>query len=383
MRNTLIANKKTFSVVVNIFFLLCLSPLVIFSYKHPSNNWDMLGYIAIVMRIDGVKDVKEIHQVTYTSVKKNIPEKDYKQLVDSSGVRAKFASDPLLFEKILPIHVVKPLYILFVYFAYKAGFDLPAATVMPSLIAYSLIGLLLFHWLKKLMRKAIAFFAALLIMSSGFMISSARLSSPDMLSAFFLLATFYFILERPNIRWSLLFLILSIFTRADNILTAFSVFTLLFIADQSKIKMSKNQYLLVLLVLATVYFITIFPIRQFGWSLFYYSEYSKYMDFNRNFDKAYALSDYFSYMYSKVIAGLISGHFTLFVLLALLIILNRFPIKFRQLSLDQLFSLLLVFIMAIRFLLLPDLSDRFNIAYYLCLLIILSKKTVKNAFVHL
>jgi len=107
------------------------------------------------------------------------------------------------------------------------------------------------------------------------------------------------------------------------------------------------------------------------------------MDFNRNFDKAYALSDYFSYMYSKVIAGLISGHFTLFVLLALLIILNRFPIKFRQLSLDQLFSLLLVFIMAIRFLLLPDLSDRFNIAYYLCLLIILSKKTVKNAFVHL
>jgi hypothetical protein len=102
------------------------------------------------------------------------------------------------------------------------------------------------------------------------------------------------------------------------------------------------------------------------------------MDFNRDFEKPYTLFDYFSYMRSKAITGLISTHFTFFMFLVALIIFYRFPIKLKLLSLGQSFALLLVAIIVVRFLLLPDLSDRFNIASYLCLLMILTRRITRN-----
>ena len=370
-------NKKIFAILLYCLFLLCLVPVAVFSYKHPANNWDMLGYMAIVIRMDGIKDNAEVHRITYKTAKENIPAPDYKQLVDSSGPRGKLAGDPFLFGKILPIHVVKPLYTWFVYIFYKAGLNLPAATVAPSLAAYFLTGLLLFHWMKKYLRPLFAFFTSLLLMTSIFIIATAKLSTPDMLSAFFLATAFYFILERPDMRWLFLFLLLSVFTRVDNIITSFFIISFLFVTDKWSIKITKKQYALMLFFLASAYLIIVLPVRQLGWNVFYYSEYSKHMNFNRDFDKSLSLTDYFSYMSSKIVTGLVSSQFTFFMFLAALILFQPLPIKLRSFSFDQLLVLMLLIIIATRFLLLPDFSDRFYLAFYLVILFALIRK-IKN-----
>jgi hypothetical protein len=369
-------NKKIFSILLYFLFLACLLPIAIFSFKNPANNWDMLGYMAIIIRMDGTKDIKEVHRIVYKNASDNIPQRDFQKLVDTSGPRARFAADPHYFEKVLPIYIVKPLYTWLVYLSYKAGLNLPAATVFPSLIAYFLIGLLLFHWLNKYLKPVIAFLTALLIMTSVFMVASANLSSPDLLSAFFLFSAAYFILEKPDIRLAFLFLLLSILTRADNAITSFFIISLLSFSNKWARKITKVQYFLMVFILVGAYFVAICQVRQFGWSLFYYSQYIKHMDFNRDLDKAFTLADYFSYMYSKAITGLISSHFTFFMLLSSLIIFIPFPTRPKNLSFDQLFVLLLVLTILVRFVLLPDLSDRFYIGFYLVILVLLIRKLV-------
>jgi len=337
----------------------------------------MLGYMAIVTRMDGVKDISEVHRITYKKAKENIPAQDYKQLVDSPGPRAKLAADPLLFERLLPIYIIKPLYTLSVYFFYKAGLNLPAATTAPSLVAFFLIGLLVFHWVKKYLKTAFAFLTSLLIMTSVFMIAVARLSTPDTLSAFFLLAAFYFILEKPNMPRLFLFLILAVFTRADNVITSFMIISFLTLGGKWEKRITKQQYFLMILGLAGAYSIIMFQARQFGWGFAYYPEYIKHMNFGRDFNAPFSLSEYFSYMFSKAVTGLISSQFTFFMFLAALILFQPFTSRLRSFSFDQMLVLLLASIMAIRFLLLPDLSDRFYISFYLVILFILIRK-IKN-----
>ena len=48
----------------------------------------------------------------------------------------------------------------------------------------------------------------------------------------------------------------------------------------------------------------------------------------------------------------------------------RFPVKFRNLTFELLFCVLLIFTVVFRFILFPDLEDRFYIAYYLVILIL-------------
>jgi len=369
-------NKKISLILLYFLFLSCLVPISIFSFKNPANNWDMLGYMAIIIRMDGTKDIKEVHRIVYKNASDNIPHRDFQRLVDTSGPRARFANNPLHFEKVLPIYIVKPLYTWLAYLFYKAGFTLPAATAIPSLVAYFLIGLLLLHWLNKYLKPSVAFLSALLLMTSVFMVASASLSTPDTLSAFFLFSAVYFILEKPDMRLAFLFLILSVLTRADNVITSFFIISLFSFSNKWARKITKGQYLLMVFILVGAYFVAIFQVRQFGWSLFYYSQYIKHMDFNRDFDKAFTLADYFSYMYSKAKTGLISSHFTFFLFLASLIIFIPFPTRFNNLSLDQMFTFLIVATTLIRFVLLPDLSDRFSIAFYLVILVLLIRKLV-------
>ena len=156
----------------------------------------------------------------------------------------------------------------------------------------------------------------------------------------------------------------------------FFIISLLSFSNKWSRKITKGQYLLMVFILIGAYFVAIFQVRQFGWSLFYYSQYIKHMDFNRDFDKAFTLADYFSYMYSKAKTGLISSHFTFFLFLASLIIFIPFPTRFNNLSLDQMFTFLIVATTLIRFVLLPDLSDRFSIAFYLVILVLLIRKLV-------
>jgi hypothetical protein len=138
------------------------------------------------------------------------------------------------------------------------------------------------------------------------------------------------------------------------------------------------QYLLMLTVLIIAYISIMLPVREFGWNIFYYNEYTRHIDYTRDLDQSISASSYFSLMYSKLVTAFVSTHFTLFLFLGLLVMVER-NFSFKRLSFDQTFLLLLAGITFFRFLLLPDLSDRFYFGFYLIVLVLLIRKlSLKN-----
>lgn len=366
------SKSKFFLCLTYIAFLFFLLPVAIFTYKHPAYNFDMLGYMAHVVRMDQNRSINEIHTITYAEARQFLPAEEYKKLTSIPSFREKFATDPIQFKKLLPIYVVKPLYIWMSWLFYKCGFSLPAATVMPSIISYFIIGLCLLHWLRKYLANSIAFLGGLLIMFSIFMVAVAGLSTPDCLSALFLFLSVYFILEKRNLEVMFFFFLLSIFARVDNIITCFFIISFLTFSEKWQ-RINKTQYFLMLAVLGSAYICVIFPVTQFGWSIFYYSQYARHIDFSKDFDQSVSFSSYLALVYSKLATALVSTHFAFFMFLGLLVIGSP-RLSFRKLEFDQSFLLLLMFVIFFRFLLLPDLSDRFYIGFYLVIIMLLVRK---------
>jgi hypothetical protein len=353
-------------------FFCCLLPVAFFTYKHPAYNFDMLGYMAVIIRMDQTHDITEVHRITYDQARQTVPPAEYGKLTMIPSFRKKFAADPFQFEKILPIYTVKPLYTGMAYLFYKSGFSLVAATVMPSILAHLFIGLFLLYWLMKYLPRAIAFFAALLIMFSVFTVAVAGLSTPDCLSALFLFVAAYFILEKPSLAWMFFFFLLSILARVDNIVTCFFIISfLLFIRKWKRITIKQYFWMIVMLVIT--YICVILPVTQFGWSIFYYSQYARHIDFSKDFEQSVSFSSYLGLVQSKLVTALVSSQFTFFIFLGLLII-GQSGFSFRKFNFDQGFLLLLVAIIFFRFLLLPDLSDRFYFGFYLVIIILLVRK---------
>src|SRR4030095_10638331 len=94
--------SRLFSFLSYLAFLSCLLPVAIFTFKHPAYNFDMLGYMALIIRIDK-NDLHEVHAATYEKARQVIPGEEYRKLTETPPFRKKIASDPLQLEKILPI----------------------------------------------------------------------------------------------------------------------------------------------------------------------------------------------------------------------------------------------------------------------------------------
>jgi hypothetical protein len=363
--------KTIYKPFVFMLFGSCLFIIALFAYRRPHYNWDLLAYMALVLQQDN-KDVNQIHFLTYQAAKQNIPAADYKHLIDGA-YRKNLSENPTAFFNTLPFYAVKPLYIGMIYMFYKAGFSLPLCTVLPSIIFYMLIGFLIFYWLSKSIKTGWAFSASLIIMYSGFMVFMARLSTPDCMSAFFLLSAFYFILQKPVLKWSFLFLILSIFVRLDNFVAAILILTFLFVSPKSQLKADRKNYLVMIAIAIVCYFaVTIMMMRPFGWDASYYPSFALKMNLSHTSNSTFSFKAYSDLVISQIATVVVFYHFVFFLLLLWLIVYPTF--KWSRLSFVQAFSIILISIIACRFVLYPDLSDRFNIAYYVCFLIIFIQK---------
>jgi len=340
--------------------------------KKPFYNWDMLPYTALILKMDH-HNINEAHALAYKLVKENVPAKNYRQLTDSShAYRNKMFINAEAFNNQLPFYVVKPLYITLSYLFFKSGIDLPQATQFPSLISYLLTGLLLFHWLSIYLRLPATFVVSLLVMVSPPLIEVAKTASPDCLSAFFLLASFYFIIEKPLLGIAFILMALSVFTRLDNFLNCFIILSAITFSGRWHKRISFTNFLFLTFLLVLCYFLTGLIAKKYGWSIFFYN------DFAGRLHPAYGTEEHFSFasyarlMYEHVLSGINHSHLALF--LALLFLGYNKITPFKNLSFDQLFALLIPLILLLRFILYPDISDRFYIAFYLVIIILLAKK---------
>lgn len=360
-------------------FALCILPACLFAFRRPAYNWDMLAYMAIVLKADHPAwKAEQVHKATYDVAREKIPPKEYGYLIQSD-YQEKMLSDPAAFHAQLPFYTVKPLYTSLVYFFYKTGISLPLATVLPSILGYFLMGLLLCHWLSNYFKPLVAVGGALLLMYSPMMILVARISTPDAISSFLMLAAFYFIIEKPSVLFIFLFLLLSIFARLDNIITCFIILSFLFFSRKWHKQISLTLYTLMIIILIVSYFVvTLVTVKPFGWNILYYSTFTHYFNLSYTFHEAFSLKAYLALLYSHAITTAVFYHFTVFTFLALIVALPILHSSHSKVVFGQWFSVLLIFIILIRFILYPNITDRFYISFYLCILVLLARKYVKG-----
>ncbi len=329
----------------------------------------MLPYTDLILRMDH-HNAQEAHYLTYDLTKKNVPSKDFQQLTDSSNVyRFKMLSDPAAFNEQLPFYVIKPLYTGLAYLFYKLGVSLPQATLIPSFVSYLLIGLLLFHWLRIYLSLPIAFVTSLLIMVSSPLIEVAKLSTPDCLSTFLLLASFYFIIENPSLWLAIVFMVLSVFARLDNIVTCLLILGIISLSRKWYKEISIKNFSLMTILFVFSYFLIGLIAHQYGWSIFFYNNFAEHLHPMYGSTEHFSVKSYFRLMYEHVMSGINHSYFAIFMALLFLNFNERVALK--KLSFDKLFLLFTPVILFTRFILYPDISDRFYIAFYLIIIVLL------------
>lgn len=352
-----------FAVFCGVLVVICL-----YAWRKPVYNWDMLGYMAIVLKKDQ-PNPDSVHAMTYRIAKEEVPAMKYGFFIGGENRKMR-AKDPAFFSKYLPLYGVKPLYIESISLFYKMGIPLTKATVLPSIIFYFLTGLLVLLWLSRYFNFFIATLLALLTMCLDWAVSATGLSTPDVMSAFFILLAFYFVLEKYSILSCLCFLVIAMLARLDNIIPAFFVLSFCFLYKRKNNKIAWLPYFGSLAVLAVCYFgVTALILGSSeGWGIMYYPKLMSHHVVPGS-SNAVTLKWYIGELYSHLIEGFLYTSLAWFVLLLFPILYS--PGKnWRQLSERQYFALLLFVIIAARFVVFPSLQDRFNLAYYYCLVIL-------------
>ena len=220
--------------LIILFYFAILLFLSIVFYLKPQYNWDMLPYMDLSMESNST-DIKAIHSDVYRIAKAELPHDKFTALIDSSNYyRHSTATDTEVFQHELSFYKTRPLYVWMISAFHRAGIPLTKATILPSVLAFFLIGLLIYFWpaskthppgpplLKKraggdYWNLAYLIFS-LLIMVSPFIGDTARLSTPDLITAFFLLAGVWVLVEFRSVFGASLPFFLAMLTRYDCIL---------------------------------------------------------------------------------------------------------------------------------------------------------------------
>lgn len=355
-------------------YLILIFLIALYAFKRPYYNWDMLPYMAVVIGYDH-NDPNFVHDTVYDIIKKQLPVSAYNQLIDGGlEFRKRMAGNSNEFQMQMPFYAVKPLYTGIVYLVYKGGIPLIQATILPSFIGYFLIGSLLILWIMRYMQFYLALAISTLMMLSAPMWDIVRNSSPDCLSAFLLLGAMYFILEKKSILVAFVFLLLSIFARLDNVIPCFFFISLITFSNNWGHKIPLKKYAVMLLFISLCYLGITLNAHQFGWSVLYYPTFLKSLNLSYSFHTEFHLREYLALSISHIMTGLFFSNFILFMVLALLAFAEKTTFQFRKLSFNQLFLCTMIAIIIVRLVLEPVIADRFYIAYYLCILILLIRK---------
>lgn len=368
-----LATSKTKNLIV-VFYFLFLLFMGFYAFKKPTYGWDTLPYMGVVLSYDS-NNINFIHDTVYEIAKQQMPVEVYKQLTDSSiPYRKRMATNAFAFNSQFPFYVVKPLYTSMVYLFYKSGFSLLKAAVLPSVIAYFLMGCLVFLWLKPYLQTYFSVIASLLIMLLAPVLKVLKGCSPDCLASFLLLAGFYFIIEKKSLLIAFLFLLLSAFARIENVIPCFFILSLIACTNKWKERIHFKKYFLMLTALIICYLLITSGTLKYGWGLLYYSSYTKHFNEPYSAPVVSSVKDYLILFYTHIVIGFFFSNVVLFMLLALIVFTGKGSFQFKQLSFEQLFILVIILCIVTRYFFQPLIDDRFYIAYYLCVIILLIKK---------
>lgn len=210
---------------VDVLFIV-LAGLFVFKLNYnPGYNWDMLPYMALVLKHSD-DNAESVHHKVYNIVQEeqqagNITAGTFGELTtDRIPYRAKCYADAGMFHKELSIYRTKPLYNATIYLSYIAGVPLIAATLLPSILFAFLLLVIFYFWTARYVGKWLSMALALFLATMPVFSEIQNYSTPDAMGSAFMLFAFY-LFDLHKSKWLILFcLVLAILTRIDNVIFA-------------------------------------------------------------------------------------------------------------------------------------------------------------------
>lgn len=362
------------------FYILFLLVFTIFIGVKPYYNMDMVPYMAIVLKMDGKLSNEQVHKSTYRKVKEKVSAGEFEDLTFGTGYRETLYSNEKSFNEQLSFYVIKPIYLLFAFLFYKAGISLSFSTVLPSLIAYFLIGLFVLKWVSKIIPSPwLVVWVCLFIITAQPFVSLGKSSTPDALSTLFLLGGCYLFIEKKSLWGSTAFFILSILTRPDYIILVFFIF-LIALVGRWKEKVPVGKILLCFFLFFVSYGIPKLFLKEVAWSTLFYHAFISRVLFPLSDPQSLSIGAYLSVIADNIV------HRTYFARTYLLWILLFAGLTFfekvrsrsfglKAWTLNQAFMLAIISTVIVRFFLFPTFLDRFLAPFLLLSAIIFLKET--------
>jgi len=124
----------------------------------------------------------EVRQYLPEPAKDHLLGKEEGAPADQNRSRELRARDPRSFAQFLPFFAIRPLYNLTLRYVSKSGIGLLRSTVLLSVAAYFLTGLVLFFWMQKHLQLKLAAILAFLTMLAPPLTMAARENTSDALA---------------------------------------------------------------------------------------------------------------------------------------------------------------------------------------------------------
>jgi hypothetical protein len=141
-----------------------------------------------------------------------------------------------------------------------------------------------------------------------------------------------------------------------------------------KLKLTMKKYWLMIFATVVTYFLITSAGLKYGWNLLYYPSFAKHLNISYKANTHFSFRDYFILFYRNIISSFFFTHFILFMLLALIQFADKTSLKFQQLTFEQLLLITIFGSIVVRFILQPLIADRFFVAYYLLIMVLLIRK---------
>jgi len=350
--------------------LSVLAYLTVSNYKNRVYDWDMPGYLACLYELEFPNSAGKIHELTYSSIKKEASPLQYKDIsglvVPNKAIQF-FEKNPKGLIEQIPYYKVKVGYNMMILGLYKSGFSGPHSVLLVSCISYFLSGLLLFYILKQIfphnyLVASISTLGIVLLPTARFM---AKTPSPDMLGFLFLLLFLLALLKKWNhwIVFSILFF--TILIRPDYIVFALTyLITTIFFKFLKEGKKFDFNSILQGILLTGIYIFIIKYYNYPGWKDLFYDTFIERRPLISAQPAIFSINDYLEILFNKFI------YFKKVSVSAMTIFILIF-----YFSKDFWVRLISVFLFAniyIKFLIFPDsASVRFFFGFIILLLLML------------
>lgn len=259
-----------------VFFIVCLGFLTYSCYQNRVYDWDMPGYLGSILSWENPDNPQKVHQIVYSSIKKEASELEFHDIVAYNYANEVFAADYKAFDEQLPYYQIKLGFNVAVYALYKIGFSGPHSVLLVNIFSYFIAGLLLFYLVKFLFPSQyfIAPLVSLGILSLPPVKSMAENPTPDTFLFIFTLLFTINVLQNKNIWVRFIILVCCVLIRPDYILFAgtylFAVIVFEFLYSSKKI-----NYIAIIqgVVLASIYLSIITYYHYPGWKDLFYDSF--------------------------------------------------------------------------------------------------------------